>query len=379
MTSPAEEAGRNARPVLGEPEIEAVARVLHGGQLGHGPETEAFEAELSRFLGVPDVVAVGSGTVALHIALLAAGVGPGDEVLVPSLTFCASVQAILAVGARPRFVEVSPRTLCVEADSVLAAVTPATRAVMAVLYGGRAVDLSGAQDVLDALGITVIEDAAHAFGSYSGAERVGATGALTCFSFDPIKNLTCGDGGAIVPRDDREARVARSLRGLGIVQSPAQRARVTSYSVEGFGMRAHLPALNAAVGRVQLGRFAEVESRRKQLWRWYEGRLRRLEGVALVDVDVDRTVPFNCVVRAPARDEVFRAMQAEGVGVGVPYPPNHLQPAFAEWHRSLPVTEAVGGEILSLPFHPAMSDAAVDHAVSALEQAVRFCREEVSR
>lgn len=372
-------AGRGARPFLHGPERDAVSEALLSGQYGHGPVTEAFEKEVAAFLGVPDVVAVASGTAALHIGLLAAGIGPGDEVAVPSLTFCASVQAIRASGACPRFIEVSPDTLCVQAQDVLEAITPATRAVMPVLYGGRAVDLAGIQDVLDARGIVVIEDAAHAFGSCCGPKRVGSTGALTCFSYDPIKNLTCGEGGAVVPRNEQEASAARRLRGLGIAQSAGQRSLATSYGVDGFGLRAHLSSINAAIGRVQLRNFATVEARRKELWRAYEAGLKKLDSVALVDVDVDHTVPFNCVVRVlRARDGVFRHLRSRGVEVGVHYPPNHLQPAFAPWHRSLPMTESLGQQILSLPFHPGMDDEDVHYVVSVLGQALRSAASEVS-
>lgn len=363
---------RNALPYLHGHESEAVARVLATGHYTHGPETELFERELAAFLGVADVVAVSFGTAALHIALLAAGIGPGDEVVVPSFTFCATVQAVLACGAVPRFAEVDPATMCVTADDVLEAVTPATRAVMPVLYGGRAVDLAGIAPELADRGISVIEDAAHAFGSFAGERRVGATGALTCFSFDPIKNLTCGEGGALVPRGPAEAERARRIRDLGITQSRDQRSAAVSYTVESFGLRAHLPAVNAAIGRAQLACFAENAGRRQRLWRAYREALDGLDGVTLVDVDIDRTVPFNCVVRIAARrDEVFTRLRAQGAGVGVHYPPNHEQPAFAAWYRPLPRTELAGCQALSLPFHPALSPGDAARVAGLLREALR--------
>jgi dTDP-4-amino-4,6-dideoxygalactose transaminase len=363
---------RNALPYLHGHEAGAVARVLASGHYTHGPETELFERELAAFLGVPDVVAVSFGTAALHIALLAAGIGPGDEVVVPSFTFCATVQAILACGAVPRFADTDPATLCVTAGDILEALTPATRAVMPVLYGGRAVDPVGIAPELADRGITVIEDAAHAFGSFSGERRVGATGALTCFSFDPIKNLTCGEGGALVPRGPAEAQRARTIRDLGITQSRDQRSAAVSYTVETFGLRAHLPALNAAIGRAQLACFPENAERRQRLWRAYREALDGLNGVTLVDVNVDRTVPFNCVVRIAARrDEVFTRLRAQGAGVGVHYPPNHVQPAFAAWHRPLPRTELAGRQVLSLPFHPALDTKDACRVAGLLREALR--------
>jgi dTDP-4-amino-4,6-dideoxygalactose transaminase len=363
---------RNALPYLHGHEAAAVTRVLASGHYTHGPETELFERELAAFLGVPDVVAVASGTAALHIALLAAGIGPGDEVVVPSFTFCASVQAILACGAAPRFADIDPATLCVTAAGLLEAVTPATRAVMPVLYGGRAVDLAGIAPELASRGIAVIEDAAHAFGSRCGGRLVGGTGALTCFSFDPIKNLTCGEGGAVVPRDPAEATRARRIRDLGITQSRDHRLAAVGYTVSSFGLRAHLPAINAAIGRAQLARFPAAAARRTRLWRAYREALTGLGGVTLVDLDIDRTVPFNCVIRlASDRDQAFSLLRGQGVGVGVHYPPNHAQPAFATWRRPLPRTEMAAAQVLSLPFHPALGPQDASRVAGLLGEALR--------
>ncbi|MFJ9179407.1 DegT/DnrJ/EryC1/StrS family aminotransferase [Streptomyces sp. NPDC102360] len=359
----------NARPFLHGPETEALIEALWLGQYGHSRLVEKFEHDIAEFLGVPDMVAVASGTDALHIALLAAEVGPGDEVVVPSQTYCATVQAILATGAQPRFIEINPATLCVEADDVLAAVTPATRVVLPVLYGGRAVDLSALTEVLDSRRITVIEDAAHAFGSVCGDKLVGARReALTCFSFGPIKNLTCGQGGGIVPRTREEAGRLRTLRALGIADSQRQRAQTTTYAVQQYGLRATMSALNAAIGRVQLRYFDAVAALRKSLWQSYADGLSGIGGVEVVDVDVARSVPFNCVVRLVHRDAAFHALRSRGIGVGVHYPPNHLQPAFARWRRSLPVTEESDRQIMSLPFHPAMSSEDVQRVVAAVRE-----------
>jgi dTDP-4-amino-4,6-dideoxygalactose transaminase len=374
VTSPSRPAvRRNASPYLYGGEAAAAAQVLESGQYGHSDVTEKFEREVAAYLNVPDVVAVESGTAALHLALLAAGIGNGDEVVVPSLTFAASVQAIVAAGARPRFAEIDPDTLCVTGASVLEALTPDTRAVMPVLYGGRAVDLTDAAPVLAGRNITVVEDAAQAFGSWHGDREVGAFGAsgtLTCFSFGPIKNLTCGQGGAVIPRTPQEAETIRLLRMLGIRQSQADRIRSTTYSVDTFGLRYPMSALNAAIGLTLLARFEEIEAKRPQLWRTYRDALAGIDGVALLDVDVEHTVPFNCVVRVPNRDAVFADLQARGIGVGVHYPPNHTQKAFAPWHRPLPVTEQTAEEIMSLPFHPAMTEQDVSAVVDALRKAV---------
>ncbi|MYV52170.1 DegT/DnrJ/EryC1/StrS family aminotransferase [Streptomyces sp. SID3212] len=365
------DARRNAAPYLYGRENEAVAQVLEGGHYGHTEVTEEFERRIAGFLGVPDAVAVASGTAALHTALLAAGVGPGCEVIVPSMTFCATVQAVLAVGADPRFVDVDPTTLCVSDELVMDAVTDRTAAVLPVLFGGRPVDLSVIQEELDQRGVVVIEDAAHAFGSRHGLRRVGANGALTCFSFGPIKNLTCGQGGMVIPRTPEEADTIRRLRLLGVVQPPGGRANTTSYRVEGFGLRYQLSAINAAIGLVQLDGFQAAEDTRRRSWQTYRDALAPLDGVALIDVDVEHAVPHLCQVRVPHRDTVFATLRGRNIGVGVHYPPNHTQPAFTAWQRHLPATERVGEEILSLPFHQHLTEADSDFVTTSLEQALK--------
>ncbi|WP_151775699.1 DegT/DnrJ/EryC1/StrS family aminotransferase [Streptomyces abyssomicinicus] len=362
---------RNASPYLYGQETAAVAQALQGGQYGHSHVTEEFEHRIAEFLGVPDAVAVTSGTAALHTALLAADVGPGMEVIVPSMTFCATIQAILAVGATVRFIDVDPTTLCVTDQLVMDAVTDTTAAVIPVLFGGRAVDLLGARQELNQRGIAVIEDAAHAFGSRSGQHLVGTTGALTCFSFGPIKNLTCGQGGMVIPRSPEEADTVRRLRLLGVQESQGERANITTYRVGGFGLRYQLSAINAAIGLAQLDHFATTADTRRHLWHVYRDALAPLDGVVLVDVDVDHAVPHLCQILTPHRDQVFAELRAQGIGVGVHYPPNHLQPAFAAWHRPLPATEQVGREVLSLPFHQHLTEKDIDTVVTALGQALK--------
>lgn len=373
-TSTRPDTSRNASPYLYGAEAAAVAQVLESGQYGHTEVTEEFERRIAAFLQVPDAVAVSSGTAALHTALLTAGVGPGDEVIVPSMTFCATVQAILATGAEPRFIDVDPDTLCVTAELVMEAIGDSTAVVIPVLFGGRPIDLSSVHGALDEQNITIIEDAAHAFGSRNGPRRVGAGGAaLTCFSFGPIKNLTCGQGGMVIPRTSEEASTIRRLRLLGVVQSQEKRANTTTYRVDGFGLRYQLSALNAAIGLTQLDHFDTAEHTRRRLWHAYRTALAPLDGVTLIDVDPDQAVPHLIQVRVAHRDHVFAALRARNIGVGVHYPPNHLQPAFAPWHRPLLLTEQAGQTILSLPFHQHLTDTDIDHVVSALAHAITTC------
>lgn len=347
-----------------------MAEVLRSGQYGHTDVTGEFERQVAAFLGVEDAVAVASGTAALHTALLAAGVGPDCEVIVPSMTFCATVQAVLAVGATPRFIDIAPTTLCVTDQLVMEAIGDSTTAIIPVLFGGRAVDLTAIRDELTERNITVVEDAAHAFGSLNGRTKVGATGDLTCFSFGPIKNLTCGQGGAVIPRSRDEADTIRRIRLLGVVQPQAERANTTSYRVEGFGLRYQMSSINAAMGLAQLPHMADIARTRRSLWQTYRHALAGIDGVTLIDVDPDRSLPHLCQVRVPHRDQVFADLRARGIGVGVHYPPNHLQPAFAAWQRPLPVTEQAGQEILTLPLHQHLTGNDVALVANALHEAL---------
>lgn len=293
----------------------------------------------------------------------------------PSETFCATIQAIVAVGARPRFVEVSPHTLCVESQELHDALKPTTRAVIPVLYGGRAVELSGFRPTLQKRGITVIEDGAHAFGSRTGTTRVGATGDLTCFSFGPIKNLTCISGGAVVPRSPDEADALRQLRALGITQPQAERIRTTTYDCGLHRDTCHLvrrarrrrprPTPVLPVRRPPAQRAVAGLRGRDGGHRHRPGRRRHRPHGA---VQLRRPRPTaRPRARAPDCPRVRRRRALPAQPPAASLRPVAAPPAR---HRK----KQLGQEILSLPFHPAMtaSDAAV--VVSLLEQALEGVR-----
>jgi dTDP-4-amino-4,6-dideoxygalactose transaminase len=370
----------SARPDLGEADIEAVAEVLRSGWLGYGPKARAFESAVAELVGAEHVVGVNSGTAALHVAVEALGIGAGDEVILPSLTFCACPQAILNAGATPVFAEVDPATVCIDLDDVEQRITPRTRAIMPVHYSGQPVDMDRLLGLARERDILVIEDAAHAFGSTYRGRPIGSLSDATCFSFDPIKTITCGEGGAVAFRSEEAARRARMLRGLGIeaeAYARSQSQRFHGQLVVGRGFRYHLSDINAAIGLQQLQRFEELRDRRRSIWARYGAALADLEGVALLAVDLKEALPFHFVIRVlgGARDEVLERLRADGIGAGVHYPPNHLQPAFAALVRGpLPVTETVAGEILTLPLFPALTDGDVERVIDSFTATVRSVR-----
>ena len=360
------------RPEIGQRELEAVRRVFDSGWLGMGSATREFEERLREVLGVKHVVAVNTGTSALHLAIEALELQPGDEVLVPSLTFVGSVQAILAARARPVFCDVSPETLQIDLADALRRVTARTRAIMPVHYGGAACEMDELLPAARERNLRVVEDAAHAFGSAYKGRKVGTLGDVTCFSFDPVKNITCGEGGAVATDSDDLARRVRLKRMLGITPDAWSRRDEKQpwfYSVVTPGYRYHLSNLNAAIGLQQLQRLEAFKARKQAIVRAYDDVFRSLSGLKLIVRNGSETCPFLYVVRVlgSRRDALIAHLRERGIGTGVHYIPNHLQPLFAELRVSLPVTEQVFPELLTLPLYAGMSDEDVQAVTAAVQ------------
>jgi perosamine synthetase len=302
-------------------------------------------------------VAVSSATAALHVALAAHGVGHGDEVIVPSLTFVSGPQTIHAVGARPVFCEVELETVNIDVEDAATRITPRTRAIMPVHYGGFPCRITELRQLAREHGIVVIEDAAHAFGSADGDRMIGSSGDSTCFSFDPVKNITCAEGGAITTSDDELARKLRLIRNLGIDRDSWSRRNVDQpwrYEALSAGLRYHLTDVHAAIGLAQLGRFEELRQRKRTLLHAYADGLRDVDGTSLVHGEIDRSFPFLCALRVAdgRRDALLDWLRRDRIQAWVHFVPNHLQPAFADSAAVLPVTERLAGELITLPmFH----------------------------
>jgi perosamine synthetase len=357
------------RPYLGEEELAAVRDVFSSRWLGMGPVTRAFEESLKEFLGVKHVIAVNTGTSALHIALDALGLAPGDEVLLPSLTFIASAQAIVATAARPVFCEVYPETLTLDVADAAQRITPRTRAIMPVHYAGLAYAMDEVLSLARQRGLRVVEDAAHAFGSRYKGRMIGALGDVTCFSFDPIKNITCGEGGAVATGDDELAARILPRRVLGMERDTWSRhsgqrgpARVV---VPGF--RYHLSDINAAIGLRQLARREEFQVRKQEIVRRYDAAFADLGGVQPLK-HTEETFPFMYVVRVQdgRRDELMSYLKDRNIDSGIHYVPNHLQPLFQDQRPSLPVTEQLFQQILTLPLYWEMTDEDIDTVIAAV-------------
>jgi dTDP-4-amino-4,6-dideoxygalactose transaminase len=334
--------------------------VLAGGRFIFGPEVDAFEAEFADYVGARHAVGVGNGTDAITIALRALGVGPGDEVVVPSFTFYASAEAIPPTGARPVFCDVDPDTFCVTADSVRAALTPRTKAVIAVHLFGNVAPVAE----IAALGVPVLEDAAQALGSTTDGGRPGTLGAIATFSFFPSKNLGAfGDGGAVTTDDDALADRVRMLRFHG------SREKET-FELVGFNSR--LDALQAAILRAQLPYLdGWCAGRRAAAAHYSDAGLGALVRLPTVPARTDPAWHLY-VIRHARADELAAALKAAGIGHKAYYRrPTHLQPAMAEYRPAgpLPGTELAAREHLAIPMSPVLSEEQAEAVVAAVRDA----------
>lgn len=359
------------RPCLGDAELAAVRSVFESRWLGMGVLVQEFEEQLKLFLGVEHVVAVNSGTSALHLALCTLDLHAGDEVLVPTLTFVATTQAIVMAGARPVFCDVDERTFNLDVEDAARRVTGQTRAIVPVHYGGTACRMEEIRQLAAREHLHVVEDAAHAFGSTYRGKKIGTLSDMTCFSFDPIKNITCGEGGAIATDDAELARRAISQRTLGISKDAWSRQDAQnswSYDVLGAGYRYHMSNINAAIGIEQLKRFDVFRERKRRIAQCYDEAFADVRGLALREQHLEETCPFFYVVRVLGgrRSSLIAHLKDCGIATGVHYIPNHLHSAFAAFRTALPVAERLGHEILTLPLFYEMTDRDVATVVSAV-------------
>ncbi|MBN9606119.1 MAG: DegT/DnrJ/EryC1/StrS family aminotransferase [Actinomycetales bacterium] len=350
-----------AKPIIGDEEREAVDRVLRSGMVAQGPEVAAFEAEFgAHFADGRATVAVNSGTAGLHLGLLAAGVGAGDEVIVPSFTFAATGNSVALTGGTPVFADIEPETFTLDPAAVEAAITPRTKGIMPVHLYGHPARMHELAEIAEKHGVALYEDAAQAHGAALDGRQVGTFGAFAMFSLYPTKNMTSGEGGMVTCVDEALARRVRLLRNQGMEKQ---------YENEVVGFNARMTDIHAAIGRVQL---TKVDA-------WTETRRRNaafldanLSGVVVPPVaDGAVHVYHQYTIRVTDdRDGFVRALREEHqVGSGVYYPiPNHRLPSLAPYAPGLdlPETERAAREVVSLPVHPSLSEGDLERIVAAV-------------
>jgi dTDP-4-amino-4,6-dideoxygalactose transaminase len=369
-----------SRPSIGPAEVSAVVEAMGSGWLSCGPRVKEFERAFADFVGARQAVAVNSCTAALHLSLLAAGIGPGDEVITTPLTFCATANAILHAGASPVFADIDQVTMNVDPASVEAAITPRTRALLPVHFGGRPADMPALLDIARRHDLALIDDAAHCVDGSIGGQRVGTLADFTCFSFYATKNLTTGEGGMITTSSCEQADWLRVAALQGMSKDAWARYSPSGgrlYEVVMAGFKCNMTDLQAAIGLQQLRRLPELQARRRAIWARYDD--------AFADLPVTRpaepspgttharhlyTVLVDEDVTGYSRDAVREALRARGIGTSVHFTALHLFPFYADRLRlargMFPNAEFVSDRTLSLPFTAALSDDEVERVIGSV-------------
>ena len=368
-----------APPCLGEDEVNAVVEVLRSGWLTTGPRVAAFERAMAETIGVTEALALSSCTAALHLSLAVAAIGPGDEVIVPSLTFAATANVVEHLGARPVFADVLDDVLTLDPDDVARRIGPRTRAVIAVDYAGHPAELDALRALCAARGLLFVEDAAHSLGASSGGRSVGTGGHPVAFSFYATKNLTTGEGGLLVA-DPAFLEKARPLALHGLSRDAYrryERGGPWSYAVLAPGYKYNMTDVAAALGLVQLKRFARFQERRRQLAALYHAGFAEcpwlLRPVTRPGVEsAHHLYPVRLVLEAldAERGTILEELQERGIGASVHFLPLHEQPYYRERYGyqpgDLPRTHEAGRRLLSLPFHPGLADEDAEDVVAVV-------------
>jgi perosamine synthetase len=365
-------------------DLAEVTRILRSDWLTTGPEIGNFERALERYLDVPHCVAVSSGTAALHCAAHACGIGPGDEVLVPAITFAASANAALYVGATPVFVDVEPDTLLIDPASVHERLTDRTKAIVAVDYAGQLADYDALNAIALERDLVIVADRCHSIGAKHDRLSAGELATASAFSLHPVKHITSGEGGIIAFADAERAAVARRFRNHGITTDHRERDRQVThvYDMVDLGFNYRLTDVQAALGRSQLRRLPGWLARRREIAARYDALfagmpwlrpLKRRPGVDhayhiyVVALDLDR---LTC-----DRDTIFKELRASGIGTTVHYKPVHLLSYYRERlgcrPGTCPVAEDAYRRILTLPLYPAMTGADIERVVDTIERSCR--------
>jgi dTDP-4-amino-4,6-dideoxygalactose transaminase len=353
-----------AKVQITDAELEGADAVLRSGWLTTGPRTRDFEQLCKSYIGCKHALALSSGTAALHLAVSALNIGPGDEVITTPLTFAASVNAILYVGATPVLADVDPTTLNLSPEAVEASITESTKAILVVHYGGAPVDMDAFNRIADKHNLAIIEDAAHAMGARYRGERVGARSRAACFSFHPVKNMTTGEGGLLVTDDDDVERLARLRSWHGIDKSALNRYEKGGswyYEVQDLGFKYNMTDLQAVIGIQQLNRLDSVNRERREIAAQYDSMFRELDGVnvAPIRLETEDARHLYWVVLDSQfydRDKFISNLASYGIGTSVHYIPIHLHPYYQRrfgWGEGmLPSAERVYSGLVTIPlFH----------------------------
>jgi dTDP-4-amino-4,6-dideoxygalactose transaminase len=356
------------QPAIGEDTLRAVSDAFDVGWLGMGAATAAFEQGIAERIQAGDrqVVATNTGTSALHIAVAVAGIGSGDEVIVPSFNFVADHQAISAEGASPVFCDIREDDLGIDPEAAEGLISEDTKAIMPLHFAGVPCDLDRVYAIAEAHGLRVIEDATHAFGTVYAGKTIGSFGDLTCFSFDPVKIITSIDGGAVVLPPGDEPNHAKQLRLLGIDKDTDlryQNKRAWDYDVVSKGFRYHLTNINASIGLSQLTRIDEFITARQSSCRLYNELLSEVPGIRTPGTDFEGISPFIYSIRVldGRREALIEHLRINGIATGIHFMPAHRYSYYRGYRRGdMTVTEKISSQIVTLPLHSEMAASTVE-------------------
>jgi perosamine synthetase len=363
------------RQEISDPDIKAVVEALCSGWLTTGPRVPQFEDAFAKWCGARHGVAVNSGTAALHAAMRALRLKPGDEVIVPAITFAASANAAIYEGGVPVFADVEPDTMLIDVKSAASKITSKTRAIVAVDYAGQPADYDALRALVQDRGIALIADACHAPGATYKGRSVGTLGDISCFSFHPVKHLTTCEGGMCLTDDAEMAAHMRRFRNHGIDSDHRSREKsgTHAYDMRELGYNYRLPDVQCALGLAQLSRLGEWVRARQHIAALYDQALAGLKSVEALKTRADRTNAHHLYVvkldSAINRDQVFAQLRNNGIGANVHYAPVHLHSYYRERGYKAgiaPVAEAVSRQLLTLPMFPAMTANDVERVVAAL-------------
>ncbi len=371
------------RQSIDEEDIKAVIEVLRSDWLTTGPKVQEFEEAFATQVGTKYAVAVSSGTAALHAAVFAAGIGSCDEVIVPAMTFAATANCVLFQGGKPIFADVEPDSLLLNPDQVKAKISPRTKAIIAVDYTGQPCDYDLLRAIADRNGLILIADACHALGATYKGRPVGSLADLNTFSFHPVKHITTGEGGMITTNDARLAERMRIFRNHGITTDHLQREIAGSwfYKMVNLGYNYRLTDFQCALGQSQLRKLSSWVKRRREIAARYTDAFARMPEIEPPVVLPDRepawhlyVIRLNLERLSAGREEIFRVLRAENIGVNVHYIPVPWHPYYqklgykkGQW----PITEAAYERLISLPIFPTMSDQDIEDVIQAVRKVVR--------
>ena len=367
---------RLSKSCLSLNERNAVMKVLENEFLGMGPQVKIFENKLTNFIG-RNALCVSSGTAALHLALQAIGIGPDDSVLVPSITYVATFQAISATGAKPIPCDVIDSNFTIDLKDAEKKIEPTTKVIIPVHYAGDPGDLNGIYNFANKFNLRIIEDAAHAFGSKFNEKLIGSFGDIICFSFDGIKNITSGEGGCVISSDETVMKHIADARLLSVENDSLnryQRKRSWNFDVINQGWRYHMSDIMAAIGIEQLKRFNELQTKRKKFAKLYQNLLKKRSEVILLNHNYDQITPHIFVIIIPesvSRKDLIKKLLEFNIQTGVHYQPNHHLTKYKVNNQiGLPITDKYCERILSLPLHPDLDEGKINYIVEKLLQSL---------